>query len=168
MTERRYAPKGLLLVLLVGLAGCGAQAKPVKVAGIVALDGKPFSGATVTFSPAEGSGKSASGRSEEDGSFQLTTFKPDDGAVPGEYKITVSFSETETTTGGGDPMKMGDKSRMEFFSRMSPEVRLKEEAKQKKARKPVPELYSDVSKTPLKCTVPADGKVELNLRSTAH
>jgi hypothetical protein len=168
MTERRYAPKRLLLVLLVGLSGCGGQGKPVKVEGVVTLDGKAFPGATVTFLPAAGSGKSASGLSEEDGSFRLTTFKPDDGALPGEYKIIVSFIEADKAIEKGDPMEMDDKSKMEFFSRMSPQGRAKEEARQKKARKPIPEVYGDVNKTPLKCTVPADGKVELPLRSTAR
>jgi hypothetical protein len=168
MLRGSSAPWILLLALSAGLAGCGGQGKPVKVEGVVTLDGKPFPGATVTFFPAEGNGRSASGLSEEDGSFRLTTFKPDDGALPGEYKITVSFGEADKATEGGDPMKMDDKARMAFFAKMNPGGRVQEEAKQKKAQKVVPEVYRDVSKTPLKCAVPVDGKVELSLRSTAR
>jgi hypothetical protein len=168
MSGRNYGPWRLLLALSVGLAGCGGQGKPVKVEGVVTLDGKPFPGATVTFLPAAGNGRSASGLSEKDGSFRLTTFKPDDGALPGEYKITVLFSEGDQLIEGDDPMKMDDKSRMAFFSKMSPEGRAKAEMKEKKARKVVPEIYTDMNKTPLKCTVPVDGKVDVALRSTVR
>src|SRR5437867_12591753 len=90
MSLRRYGPLGLLfLAAVVGLVGCGSPTKAVKVQGTVTLDGKPFPGATVTFTPVEATGKPASGRSESDGGFQLTTFKPDDGALPGDYKVVV-------------------------------------------------------------------------------
>jgi hypothetical protein len=157
----------LLLALSLALAGC-SRGKAVKVEGVLTLDGKPFPGATVVFVPAEGNGRSASGLSEEDGSFRLTTFKPDDGALPGEYKITVSFVEAEKSTETGDPMERDNKSKMAFFSKMSPEGRAKEKAREQKARKPVPEVYTDLNRTPLRCTVPVEGKVELSLRSTAR
>jgi hypothetical protein len=140
----------------------------VKVEGVLTLDGKPFSGATVTFAPVEGSGRSASGLSEEDGSFRLTTFKPDDGALPGEYKITVSYIELDKSAAHGDPTTMDDKAKMAMFMRLSPDGRAKEKQREQKARKVVPEVYTDSSRTPLKCTVPVDGKVELSLRSTAR
>lgn len=156
-----------LVVFLMGVAGCG-RGKVVKVEGVVTLDGKPFSGATVMFLPAGGNGRAANGLSEEDGSFRLTTFKPDDGAVPGEYKITVSFTEADKSAEHGDPETMDNKAKMAMFSRLSPDGRTKEKQREQKARKVVPEVYGDVNRTPLKCTVPVDGKVELSLRSTAH
>jgi hypothetical protein len=168
MSGRSNAPGRLLLALAVGLAGCGGRGKPVKVEGVLTLDGKPFPGATVTFVQAEGNGRSANGLSEEDGSFLLTTFKPDDGALPGEYKITVSFLEADKSTERGNPMERDNKSKMVLFSRMSPEGRAKEEMRQQKARKLVPEVYTDMNRTPLRCTVPVEGKVELKLRSTAR
>jgi hypothetical protein len=168
MSGGSNAPWKFLLALSLGLAGCGGRGKAVKVEGVVTLDGKPFPGATVTFVPADGNGRSASGLSEEDGSFRLTTFKPDDGAVPGDYKIIVSFIEADKSTEKGDPMERDNKAKMAFFSRMSPQGRLKAEMSQQKARKPVPEVYTDMNRTPLKCTVPVEGKVELSLRSTAR
>jgi hypothetical protein len=168
MSGRGNATWGLLLVLSLGLAGCGGPGKPVKVEGVVTLDGKPFSGATVTFVPAGGNGRTANGLSEVDGSFRLTTFKPDDGALPGEYKITVSYIEPDKSAEHGDPETMDNKAKMAMFTRMSPEGRAKEETRQKKAHKVVPEVYTDSGRTPLKCTVPVDGKVELALRSTAR
>ena len=167
MSGRGNAPWRLFLALSVGLAGC-SQGKPVKVEGALTLDGKPFPGATITFMPAAGNGRSASGLSEEDGSFRLTTFKPDDGALPGEYKIMVSYLEADKSAERGDPAEMDNKAKMAMFTRMSPEGRTKEETRQKKARKSVPEVYTDMNRTPLKCTVPVDGKVELALRSTVR
>jgi HEAT repeat protein len=115
MSGRSKAPWWLFFALAVGLAGCRGQGKPVKVEGSLTLDGKPFSGATITFVPAEGSGRSASGLSEQDGSFRLTTFKPDDGALPGEYKITVTYYQPDKTIEKGDPSEMDNKTKMAFF-----------------------------------------------------
>jgi hypothetical protein len=47
--------------------------------------------ATITFQPATSGPdtKGASGTIRADGSFSLTTVKPNDGALPGEYVVTV-------------------------------------------------------------------------------
>jgi hypothetical protein len=159
---------GLLLAASAGVAGCGGQGKPVKVNGVITLDGKPLPGATVTFLPAAEGGRSASGLTEANGSFNLTTFKPGDGALPGEYKITVQVLEGDKSNQSQDPTQMDDKARAAFFARMNPAGRAKEEMRRRKAPKVVPEVYSDLKRTPLKCTVPVDGKVEMDLKSTAR
>jgi hypothetical protein len=155
------------LALLAALAAGGCGGKTAKVQGVVTLDGKPLPGATVTFIPA-GSGRPAGGRSESDGSFRLTTFRPEDGALPGEYKVIVTLAGAESAPAGADPMKLDDKAKAAFFTRMSPASRAQEEKQQRKAGPAVPEVYTDVSRTPLRCTVPLDGPLELNLRSTAR
>ncbi len=161
-------PRILLLAALVSLGGCGGVGKPVKVHGVLTLDGKPLAGATITFTPAQGDGKPAYGRSESDGSFLLTTFKPDDGALPGDYKVTVTYSEPDKAADAGDPMKMDDKAKMAFFMRMSPEGKAKAEREKKKTGGSVPTAYTSPTTTPLKMTVPVNGKAEINLRSTAR
>src|SRR5262245_4436516 len=83
---------GLLGALALAGGGCGGSGT-VKVRGTVTLDGKPLSGAMVTFVPAEEKGRAASGATQADGSFRLTTFKPDDGALPGDYKVMVRFDQ---------------------------------------------------------------------------
>jgi hypothetical protein len=84
------------LMALAPLAGCGAKAVgvdgTVPVKGTVKLKGAPLAGATVTFAPS-GSGRSASATTDPQGTFQLTTLKPGDGAMPGEYKVTISKLE---------------------------------------------------------------------------
>jgi hypothetical protein len=162
---------GLFLVpALLACAGCGKDAKTVKVQGVVTLDGKPLEGATVTFIPLEGgSGRMASGRTDSDGTFQLTTFRTYDGALPGEYKVTVELPQPDNYwEGKGDPDKMDLKDKAEYYSQRSPQGKAKAAARAKKAKpSPVPAVYGDAKRTPLKEIVPAEGTVQLELRSTA-
>jgi hypothetical protein len=85
----------------VALAGCGGgdewsadRPKPVPVSGIVLYKQQPVAGATVVFHP-EGHAHAATGQTDAAGKFQLQTLKPNDGAVPGEYKVTVRKVEVQ-------------------------------------------------------------------------
>src|SRR5262249_39083032 len=72
----------------------GGGGGKVAVTGPLTLDGQPMEGAIVTFVPANpGKGEIAYGTTDKDGAFRLTTSKPNDGAVPGEYKVTVVYAE---------------------------------------------------------------------------
>jgi hypothetical protein len=159
----------LLPALVLLAVGCGGPGKPVKVEGIVTLDGKPLPGATVTFAPV-GGGRSASGRTDADGSFRLTTFRTDDGALPGEYKVmVVAEKEAEERFVGRDPTKFTEEEKMATRKSMSPAGKKAASAAAvaKKKGSPVPAIYGDIKSTPLKEVVPPAGKVELALRSTA-
>lgn len=72
--------------------------KVYKAGGTVLLDGKPCADAVVTmFSDANA--VSATGRTDADGKFKLTTYKDGDGAVEGSHKATVvkrEFVEEKT------------------------------------------------------------------------
>jgi hypothetical protein len=100
MRERRIAMSlctRLLEVLVAALAlgVCGCSPKTVKVVAVVTLDGQPVEGATVKLVPEEGStGEPASGLTGKDGSCRLQTYSPGDGVVPGEYKVSVSKTES--------------------------------------------------------------------------
>jgi hypothetical protein len=59
---------------------------PVK--GRVIYKGKPVAGASVAFL-ASGAPSPASGTTDKDGSFTLSTFAPNDGAVAGTHVVTV-------------------------------------------------------------------------------
>jgi hypothetical protein len=71
-------------------SGCGMGLEPVR--GKVTLpDGKPAAGSQVVFeSEQDGKKISARGDVREDGSFELSTFKPGDGVPPGRYKVQVN------------------------------------------------------------------------------
>jgi len=61
------------------------------VTGIVTLDGEPLDQATVVFHPPEGN-QSASGRTDAQGKFTITTGSSEagTGAQPGHYQISIT------------------------------------------------------------------------------
>ncbi|HXG09611.1 MAG TPA: hypothetical protein VNK04_07460 [Gemmataceae bacterium] len=84
---RRYGP-AIILLFTAFLAGCGSGLYPVE-GQIVWKDGAPakeLAGSLVIFELPEKQ-TSARGVIQPDGSFRLTTNKPDDGAPAGEYKV---------------------------------------------------------------------------------
>jgi len=78
----------LTLGLLV--AGCSKGLELIPVTGSVTLDGKPIAGATVTFAPKAG-GLPATGVTDDEGRFDLTTSPHGRGAMPGDYSVVVSL-----------------------------------------------------------------------------
>ncbi len=80
-----------LLVTLIGCSGGGAPTG--KVVGKVTFDGKPVTSGSLTFAPASGTvGKPAVGAVTADGSYTLSTYAADDGAVVGRHKVIYSPS----------------------------------------------------------------------------
>lgn len=137
------------VILLVIGSGCGGSGKPIKTEGLVTLDGKPVEGATVTFHPEAEKGHVATGLTDGDGVFRLQTFADGDGALPGEYKVTV----TKTEAVAGPPSASGPEQMMKtMFNRP------------KKRSSLLPREYADSSKTPLRVHVPHEGPVELQLK----
>jgi len=79
----------LVLLLLASVAGCGpARPATTRVSGLVTFKGAPVAEADVNFIPADG--RPASGRTDAEGRFSLSTFVPGDGVLPGEHVVTVS------------------------------------------------------------------------------
>jgi hypothetical protein len=81
---------------LVAAAGCGGGPSVVPVSGTATVDGKPFGGFVVTFTPDVDKGHEAridcSGRLGSDGRYSLRTddgFNSYVGAPPGWYKVTI-------------------------------------------------------------------------------
>jgi hypothetical protein len=89
----------ICLAVSVGaiLAVSGCQRSPYELApvhGTVTIDDHPLTQAKVMFAPMEvgdnpNPGKPAFGLIKEDGSFQLTTYELNDGAVVGEHWVTI-------------------------------------------------------------------------------
>ena len=83
----------LVLGLLLPLVGCGSSSTPggptTLVTGKVLWKGRPVTKGTVSFEP-EGAGKEAFGEIQSDGTYVLTTYKKDDGAVFGKHRVSIS------------------------------------------------------------------------------
>ena len=77
--------------ILLLAAGCRDSNLPktAPVSGVVTFQGKPLANAEVVFIP-DGDARSASGRTDANGRYELMTFSPGDGAAPGKYRIIVT------------------------------------------------------------------------------
>lgn len=135
---------GCVAGLLVSAQGCGAknagpQLDLTPVAGVVTLDGKPLADATVSiyFQGAAPQGYYGSGAvTDAEGKFQLKTGAAL-GAVPGNYKATVSrFTDAK---GGAIKLEEG--------------MDLEQIKMQGQAKESLPPKYSELEKTELTLTV---------------
>jgi len=74
------------------------------VSGTVKFNGTAVEGATVTFQLTEGK-ENAIGSTDKSGKYSLSMFSPNDGAIPGQYKVSISKFEApvapKTTTAPG-------------------------------------------------------------------
>ena len=84
--------------MIASLSACGGGAdRPtvVPVSGKILFKGQPVEGARVGFHSQGSSPRVASGTTDSQGQFKLTTFDTADGAVPGEHVVTI-FKPEET------------------------------------------------------------------------
>ena len=80
----------LVLSAFVGCSSKGGLSGLYPCEGTVTYNGAPVDGASVTFYPDGGTdARSAGGRTDARGVFQLTTLKPQDGVFPGNYTVTI-------------------------------------------------------------------------------
>ena len=85
-------------IAIAVLPACSGQ-KMAPVKGRVMFDGKPVKEAAVTFSPSGTdtqleTGKPGTGFTDENGNFELSTFKNYDGAIVGTHNVHVSIDDT--------------------------------------------------------------------------
>lgn len=80
---------------VLSMSGCGPGTGVVPVQGTVKFEGSTLPKGTVRFYPKTG-GRPAIGQIQSDGSYKLGTKVAGDGALPGEYLVTIEASETNT------------------------------------------------------------------------
>jgi hypothetical protein len=144
MTFNACGQRLVLVTTAAFLIGCGGDpSKPKlgRVSGKVTYHGQPVTKGMVSFVPSSGpgaeTGQSATGEIGPDGSYTLTTFENNDGAVLGEHKILVkSREEDPALKGGGMPI---------------PDAQGKFKIKPPKHL--VPKKYESADQTPLRLTV---------------
>ena len=146
---------GLLAVSVV--SGCsggteGDADRPARtlVSGKVTYDGNSVEGATVVLVPSSQGGKPATGLTDASGMFKLRTFETDDGALPGEYKVTVTKlkSAAENQVAEDDPNyePPAEDGSDEDGSDGEPEHLL-------------PEKYASAESSGLTASIPSEGEV---------
>jgi hypothetical protein len=78
---------------IVSLAGCTPASdnpRTFKVSGTVTEKGKGLEGVSIVFVPSGNGGQAAFATTDASGKYDLMTFVPKDGAVPGTYKVKAS------------------------------------------------------------------------------
>lgn len=138
-------------ILLLSAAGCrkkhsGPDVMPA--GGTVSFQGRPVSGALVVCCPASPSAPAAYGNTDSEGRFQLTTYEPGDGAVAGEYRVTVSKN---TVTG------MSIEEAEAYYQREKKNPPLPTVTHH------LPQKYDDAANTPLRIKVVSDNPNEFHL-----
>ena len=135
-----------LLLLAFSIPGCGSgRPKTVVVTGTVTYKGDPVEDASVVFFKDKGA-PPATGQTDASGTFTLTTFEPNDGAVPGDYVVTVAKVESapDITDDGRLPPPPSDKP----------------------SKSLIPMKYSEPKSSGLKETVDAPGPNEFSFYLT--
>jgi hypothetical protein len=90
-----------VLIATVVLAGCGGgDFSTAKVTGRVVCEGQPVGKLLVLFEPIQSEegrgavvGKQGFGRTADDGTFEVSTYGNNDGAVVGRHRVRVAWSD---------------------------------------------------------------------------
>lgn len=106
--------RGIAVIVIMALGGCGPRIEMATVRGRVLVDGKPLGSGSVMVQPKVG--PAARGQIGADGSFELSTYRPGDGVRlgPAAVRVTsvarvVAAADQEQTTGQSlIPMRYAD------------------------------------------------------------
>ena len=103
--------------------------------------------------PAKAGGRPATGLTKADGGFSLTTLEDQDGALPGDYKVVITYNPP-VETGPAQNTEQGMKQAAQAQAKM----------KKQKPKYVIPPAYTDAAKTPVPQKVPADGPVKIDIK----
>lgn len=145
--------------LLMLVVGCGETSPFTKVQGVVTLNGKPVPNATVAFRPTDG-GHSAYGVTKEDGSYELSSLKPGDGALPGTHRVTVTAVDVTQDKEA--------EALAEEYGSLSDTMPTKGRKREPKKTWRVPQAYSEADTSGLEFTVEegGDNQADFQLKSS--
>ena len=138
------------VIALACLACIGCGDGMIDLKARVTLDGKPLEGASVVlYGTGETKNRPAAGMTNADGNVTFTTFRPEDGVLPGDYKVVVIKSPESAQ----EEMASYDRNNPEDVKRM-----IAREAGGNVSFTPsvLPRSYLSPDTTPLECTVPSD------------
>lgn len=151
----RGASLVVVIVLASGALGCSggriedkftaARPPTVKVSGVVTLKQAPVEGAIVTLHPVQG-GAASVGTTDAQGRYSLMTFEKGDGAVAGEYKVSVRKLAPPTS----GPAPSPDDPNYDPNPKVEPPKHL------------LPEKYADFNKSELTATISSVPRTDLD------
>ena len=98
MSNRITRAFAMLTLCSAASCGCGEKSdRPatLPVQGKVTYKGVPISKGTITFQP--DSGQPATGEFQSDGTYRLSTFTKDDGALPGHHQVMIIANDADPT-----------------------------------------------------------------------
>jgi hypothetical protein len=147
-----------VLALCCVLLSCSQsnRIKTYPVHGTVTYLGKPVSSASVEFL-APGASRPATGVTDGNGRFHLTTFEPDDGAIVGTHIVTVAKT-------GSQPGAAANPSQVENDPAAIEKAMAQSALQQRKARSELPAKYADRSSSDLHFDVAAhENQFEIKL-----
>ncbi|WP_197527711.1 hypothetical protein [Posidoniimonas polymericola] len=124
----------LLGAVLLTQLGCSSHPSVAPVSGKVTLDGEPLRFGSVMFQAVSG-GQPATGKIQEDGTFSLSTFGDDDGAIVGKHRVRVVCYSSQDPAVAAAAGPAGDSL----------------------GRLLIPEKYTSLGASGLTAEVPADG-----------
>jgi hypothetical protein len=99
MIRKNVCCLSIAILAVAAVIGCGDTSgfgRRYRVSGTVTYHGKPVERGTISFVPAAPDGRAAGG-TIVDGRYSLTTHDPDDGALPGKYRVSVVAKETDSS-----------------------------------------------------------------------
>jgi hypothetical protein len=136
------------LAALVFSVGCSGRAPVYPVKGKVTFAGTPMrGGGSITFVPlTEQGGKNAFGTITKDGTYELMTHEPGDGAMAGEFRVVITQLVEDEPKNPGDDKAPG-----------KPIVVVAQADR-------IAAIYSDFYKSPLTAKVEAKGLNEIDFK----
>lgn len=145
---RAISAGALAASLLIGACGCGQRMMPLT--GVIRVDGKPIkAGATVIFTG--GGVRPASGVTDDNGAFKLSTNQNGDGIMYGEYKVLVLSPDNTIPMTRNVPTERGT---MAFDEYRKAQEAMRNRPAQKGL---IPVAFTSAETTPLTWRVPDDG-----------
>ncbi len=155
MTLRTFLPYCVASCVAIFLAGCGGGGpKLLPATGTVTYKNTPVEGAVVSFRCQEAN-KIATGTTDAQGRFELSTYQGGKGAVAGKHKVTVTKTSAPSGAAAAGPLSMEDAMK----------AGMKKQGPPAEPRNLLPPKYADAARPLLEYTVSPgaanDFKIEL-------
>lgn len=167
--RHRIARQGLAILVapaLIAVVGCSDDGigKRYPVTGSVSYNGKPVAKAGIALVPkgSNSGGQGANGTVENGQIVSVTTLNPGDGALPGEYVVTVTARDVDTAKAQAEGNEAAQKHGMGKMAMVPPEMLAKAG---NAAKSTLPTKYESPATSTLNVTIKEE-KNSLDLKLT--